>query len=67
MNERNNLKNAKKKKKIDTTLQIITCIHEDEEKARNRAKKTLSFYIAVGKIYREFLQSTGYSRGKDHQ
>ena len=24
-------------------------------------KKTLSFYIAVGKIYREFLQSTGYS------
>ena len=50
-----------KKKKIDTTLQIITCIHEDEEKARNRAKKTLSFYIAVGKIYREFLESTGYS------
>jgi len=50
-----------KKKKIDTTLQIITCIHEDGEKARNRAKKTLSFYIAVGKIYREFLQSTGYS------
>ena len=50
-----------KKKKIDTTLQIITCIHEDEEKARTRAKKTLSFYIAVGKIYREFLQSTGYS------
>ena len=50
-----------RKKKIDTTLQIITCIHEDEEKARNRAKKTLSFYIAVGKIYREFLQSTGYS------
>ena len=50
-----------KKKKIDTTLQIITCIHDDQEKARNRAKKTLSFYIAVGKIYREFLQSTGYS------
>ena len=50
-----------KKKKIDTTLQIITCIHNDQEKARNRAKKTLSFYIAVGKIYREFLKSTGYS------
>jgi 5,10-methylenetetrahydromethanopterin reductase len=50
-----------KKKKIDATLQIITCIHNDGEKARNRAKKTLSFYIAVGKIYREFLQSTGYS------
>ena len=51
-----------KKKKIDTTLQIITCIHNDQEKARNRAKKTLSFYIAVGKIYREFLKSTGYSK-----
>ncbi len=50
------------KKKIDTTLQIITCIHEDEEKARIRAKKTLSFYIAVGKVYREFLESTGYSQ-----
>tara|TARA_B100001559_G_scaffold313303_1_gene312159 strand:- start:19 stop:996 length:978 start_codon:yes stop_codon:yes gene_type:complete len=51
-----------KKKKIDTSLQIITCISDEQEKARNRAKKTLSFYIAVGKIYREFLQSTGYSR-----
>ncbi len=51
-----------KKRKIDTSLQIITCIHDDDEKARNRAKKTLSFYIAVGKIYREFLQSTGYSK-----
>ena len=50
-----------KKKKIDTTLQIITCIHNDHEKATKRAKMTLSFYIAVGKIYREFLQSTGYS------
>ena len=50
------------KKKIDTALQIITCIHNDGEKARNRAKKTLSFYIAVGKIYREFLQSAGYSK-----
>jgi alkanesulfonate monooxygenase SsuD/methylene tetrahydromethanopterin reductase-like flavin-dependent oxidoreductase (luciferase family) len=50
-----------KKKKINTTLQIITSIHNDPEKAIKRAKKTLSFYIAVGKIYREFLQSTGYS------
>ena len=51
-----------KKKKIDTTLQIITCIHPDHEKAVNRAKKTLSFYIAVGKIYREFLELSGYSK-----
>ena len=58
---KNTISKMQKKRKIDTTLQIITCIHNDEEKARNRAKKTLSFYIAVGKIYREFLQSTGYS------
>ena len=48
-------------RKIDTSLQIITCIDNDCEKARNRAKKTLSFYIAVGKIYREFLELNGYS------
>ena len=49
------------KRKIDTSLQIITCIDDDCEKARSRAKKTLSFYIAVGKIYREFLELNGYS------
>ena len=51
-----------KKRKIDTSLQIITCVDHDSEKAINRAKKTLSFYIAVGTIYREFLQSNGYSK-----
>jgi alkanesulfonate monooxygenase SsuD/methylene tetrahydromethanopterin reductase-like flavin-dependent oxidoreductase (luciferase family) len=59
---RETIEKMQKKKKIDTTLQIITCIHDDQEKARNRAKKTLSFYIAVGKIYREFLQSNEYSK-----
>jgi len=48
-------------RKIDTSLQIITCIDNDCEKARTRAKKTLSFYIAVGTVYREFLHSNGYS------
>ena len=48
-------------RKIDTSLQIITCIDNDCEKAIVRAKKTLSFYIAVGKIYREFLELNGYS------
>lgn len=49
-----------KKKKIDVTCQLITCISNDSEKAINRAKKTLSFYIAVGKVYREFLANTGF-------
>tara|TARA_B100001540_G_scaffold299635_1_gene304317 strand:+ start:1329 stop:2306 length:978 start_codon:yes stop_codon:yes gene_type:complete len=48
-------------RRIDTTLQIITCIDNDYEKATKRAKQTLSFYIAVGEIYREFLHSSGYS------
>jgi len=47
-------------KKIDTTLQIITCIHNDPEKAIIRAKKTIAFYVSVGKIYREFLALNGF-------
>ena len=48
------------KKKIDSSLQIITCMNEDSEKAMNRAKRTLAFYVSVGKIYREFLASNGF-------
>ena len=47
-------------KKIDSSLQIITCMNEDTEKAIVRAKKTLAFYVSVGKIYREFLASNGF-------
>jgi alkanesulfonate monooxygenase SsuD/methylene tetrahydromethanopterin reductase-like flavin-dependent oxidoreductase (luciferase family) len=47
-------------KKIDVTLQIITCVNDDSEKAMVRAKKTLAFYVSVGKIYREFLASNGF-------
>ena len=47
-------------KKIDATLQIITCVNEDSEKAMIRAKKTLAFYVSVGKIYREFLAINGF-------
>jgi len=48
------------KKKIDVTCQIITCIAEDSDIAIDRAKKTLAFYVSVGKIYREFLSKTGF-------
>ena len=47
-------------KKIDTTLQIITCVLKDPEKAIIRAKKTIAFYVSVGKIYREFLALNGF-------
>ena len=48
------------KKKIDTTCQIITCVAEDSDIAIERAKKTLAFYVSVGKVYREFLAKNGF-------
>jgi alkanesulfonate monooxygenase SsuD/methylene tetrahydromethanopterin reductase-like flavin-dependent oxidoreductase (luciferase family) len=52
------------KQKIDVTCQMITCVSEDSEIAINRCKKTLAFYVAVGKIYREFLAKNGYANGE---
>jgi len=48
------------KNKIDVTCQIITCMSNDAEKAVTRAKKTLAFYVSVGKIYRDFLAKNGF-------
>ena len=50
------------KKRIDTTCQIITSISEDSDKAISRAKKTIAFYVSVGKIYREFLATHGFEK-----
>jgi 5,10-methylenetetrahydromethanopterin reductase len=49
------------KKKIDVTCQLITCVSEDSETAIERSKKTIAFYISVGKVYREFLAKTGFA------
>jgi len=49
-----------KKKKIDVTCQLITCVSDDSDVAVKRAKKTIAFYISVGKIYREFLAKNGF-------
>lgn len=48
------------KKKIDVACQIITCVSNNSEEAIQRAKKTLAFYVSVGKIYREFLAKNGF-------
>ncbi|MGI0083239.1 MAG: LLM class flavin-dependent oxidoreductase [Nitrosopumilaceae archaeon] len=48
------------KKKLDVASQFITCMSEDEDLAIERAKKTLTFYVSVGKIYREFLAKNGF-------
>ncbi len=51
-----------KKRKIDVACQLITCVSDDAEEAITRAKKTISFYVSVGKIYREFLAKNGYEK-----
>ena len=47
-------------KNIDVACQIITCISNDSDEAIQRAKKTLAFYVSVGKIYRDFLAKNGF-------
>jgi len=54
------IRKMQSKKKIDTTCQIITCVAEDSNVAIERAKKTLAFYVSIGKIYREFLEKNGF-------
>lgn len=50
------------RRKIDVACQVITCVAEDEEMAIKRAKKTIAFYVSVGKIYREFLANNGFRK-----
>ncbi len=54
------IRKMQSKKKIDATCQIITCVSEDSDVAIERAKKTLAFYVSIGKIYREFLEKNGF-------
>jgi alkanesulfonate monooxygenase SsuD/methylene tetrahydromethanopterin reductase-like flavin-dependent oxidoreductase (luciferase family) len=51
-----------KKRRIDVTCQLVTCMSSDSEKAKTRAKKTLAFYISVGKVYRDFLSKNGFQK-----
>lgn len=48
------------KRKIDVACQFITSVSYDSELAITRCKKTLAFYVSVGKIYREFLSKNGF-------
>ena len=49
-------------RKIDVTCQLITCVSEDSDIAIQRAKKTVAFYISVGKVYRDFLAKNGFKK-----
>ena len=56
------IQKMQEKKEIDVACQIITCVSHDSQKAIDRAKQTLAFYISTGKIYREFLAKNGFQK-----
>ncbi|HJU13860.1 MAG TPA: LLM class flavin-dependent oxidoreductase [Candidatus Nitrosotalea sp.] len=58
----NTITRMTEKKRIDVACQLITCVSDDLDEALARAKKTISFYVSVGKIYREFLAKNGFSK-----
>jgi alkanesulfonate monooxygenase SsuD/methylene tetrahydromethanopterin reductase-like flavin-dependent oxidoreductase (luciferase family) len=49
-------------KKIDVSCQIITCVSENSDIAVQRVKKTIAFYVSVGKVYRDFLINNGFKK-----
>ena len=56
----NTIKKMQEKREIDVSCQLITCVSNDVDKAIERVKKTLAFYISVGEIYRKFLAKNGF-------
>lgn len=58
----NTITRMQQKKRIDVACQLITCVSDDLEEALVRAKKTISFYVSVGSIYREFLAKNGFRK-----
>jgi alkanesulfonate monooxygenase SsuD/methylene tetrahydromethanopterin reductase-like flavin-dependent oxidoreductase (luciferase family) len=56
------LKQQERENNFEIASVFITAIsNSDPEKARQRAAKTLAFYIAVGKFYQTFLYNNGYA------
>ena len=45
---------------IDVACQLIACVSDDETAAMERARRTISFYVAVGRVYRDFLAANGF-------
>ncbi len=49
-------------RRIDVASQIITCVSNDDyDSAMYRARRTISFYVAVGKVYRDFISENGFA------
>lgn len=54
------IRKMQSRRRINVSCQLITCVSDDPDAAMLRAKKTLAFYVSVGKIYREFLSKNGF-------
>ena len=48
-------------RRIHVACQIITAVSRDAHAARERARRTLAFYVSVGEVYRQFLAKHGYA------
>jgi 5,10-methylenetetrahydromethanopterin reductase len=58
----NELRQATRGKNFEIASSFICALsNKDPEKARNRAAKTLAFYIAVGRYYAKFLAENGFN------
>lgn len=59
--------NAESGRNIDVACQLITCVSDDDVTAAlDRARRTISFYVAVGKVYRDFLAANGFCNETKH-
>ena len=56
----NTIKKMQSRREIDVSCQLITCMSNDADKAIERVKKTLAFYVSVGEVYRNFLAKNGF-------
>lgn len=57
------IKRATAGRKFEIALSLICAVSDSEpEKARERAAKTLAFYVAVGKYYNLFLAENGFEK-----
>lgn len=48
-------------RRIHVACQVITAVSRDAQAARERARRTLAFYVSVGMVYRRFLAEHGYA------
>jgi alkanesulfonate monooxygenase SsuD/methylene tetrahydromethanopterin reductase-like flavin-dependent oxidoreductase (luciferase family) len=62
---RDTITKMQSKRTIDVACQFITCVSQDEQTAKDRARKTVAFYVSVGDIYRKFLAENGFKNETD--